>query len=190
MAGSSARVGGLKVGGAVVAAPVVAIALAEAMSAAPAAAVSMTGSRRRMGPPWLNRTFRTSSKLDGPAAGALDRPLPSGVTSVRASARGGRSELALEGPLLGHLGRRAPHAFAETGQIGGAERRRLLNAGSGHGHAELVSLELEQHVHDGCSAVGSEGSHLVPRCGGHRLHHVAGLVRHGLHHGPGNVGPA
>ena len=48
---------------------------------------------------------------------------------------------------------RVPHAFGDAGEERGAERRRLLDRGAAHRHAEQVGLELAQQVHHRRAAV-------------------------------------
>ena len=46
----------------------------------------------------------------------------------------------------GHVVERAPHALGQAGEVGGAERRRLLDAWPADRHLQLVGLELQQQV--------------------------------------------
>src|SRR5947208_2593732 len=88
MAGSSARVGAVKVGGEAVAAAVVVTAVADAMSAAPAAAVSRAGIRRSTAPPIMRSGPSEQPNLDGPAARALHRSFPPRVAGIGAATSG------------------------------------------------------------------------------------------------------
>ena len=83
----------------------------------------------------------------------------------------------------------APHALGQPGEVGGAERGGLLARGPADGHAELVGLQLQQQVHHRRPAVDPQRrAPRRPDALGHRVDHVAGLVRHRLDHGPGEVG--
>ena len=81
-----------------------------------------------------------------------------------------------------------PHALGQPGEVGRAERGGLLVDRPPHGDAELVGLELQQtSIADAPPSTRSSriGVPLAPH---HRVDDVAGLVRHRLDDGPGEVG--
>ena len=82
---------------------------------------------------------------------------------------------------------RLPHAFGQTRQICGTERRGLLVDRALNNDAQLVRLHLQQHVHHRRAPVDAQCGECGAARRGHRLDRVAGLIRHGLDDGPGNV---
>ena len=107
------------------------------------------------------------------------------ASAVARSAAG--VDLDVEVPVGGDLVGRRPHALGEAGQVGGAERRGLLEPGTGHRYLELVGLELEQQRHHRRAAVDPQRLDLVTRCGRHGVDDVAGLEDHRLDRGSGEV---
>jgi hypothetical protein len=153
--------------------------------------------------PALRRAGRTGpdpSRVTGLNPSRVTALNPSRVTAPLRAAAGvggvGRGAVGLglaadvEVPRRGHVVGRAPDALGQAGQVGRAEGGGLLDHRPGHRDLELVRLELEQQVHDRRPAVHPQLGDGVAGSGGHGIDDVAGLERHGLDHGPGQLGRA
>ena len=94
--------------------------------------------------------------MPGPAPRALDGPEPPAWPASAAGPVARGRHLDVELPARGDRVERRPHPFGQPGQVGGAERGRLLVARAANGHAELVGLELQQQVHRRRAAVDAQ----------------------------------
>src|SRR3989442_1542224 len=124
----------------------------------------------------------------GPMERCLDRPPPLRLPRARPRRPVAREE-APELPAGEELLRRAPHAHAQPGEGGGAERRRLDDVRPHHRHPQEVRLELHQPVVRGRAAVDLQGMELKLRISRHRLEHVLGAEGHRLERRAGEVSP-
>ena len=108
------------------------------------------------------------------------------ASAVVRSAAGSNDGVEL--PLRGDGVEVRQHAFGQGGQVRRADGRRLSFGGPLHGHAELIGLELQQPVHHRRTTVDPQLGQRPPAGPHHRLDGIAGLERHRLDDGPGEVG--
>src|SRR5829696_738909 len=84
--------------------------------------------------------------LVDPPPGPLDRLLPLGIARFALVLRPLRLERPVHLPVLAHLVQRGPVPGGQPGQIGRAQRGRLLDLGPDHRDPEDVGLELHEEV--------------------------------------------
>src|SRR5450631_3236569 len=135
---------------------------------------------------WIYNTRVRSASLH-PVEGAGDRLLPERVLTGDVGLVHARGPLLVLAPVLAQVLHLRPEADGQAGCVGGAERCRLSNGRSHHGHAENVRLELHQGLVVDHAAVHLERGQRDPGVGVHGVDDLTRLPRRRLERRPCDV---